>query len=99
MFGFQQSTTFGFQDSFHDHPQDGFRESFQDYFLFVWTSLQGRVLLLLYADDMIVTGDDTTGITATQRYLHRQFHIKDLGHLWYFLGLEIAQAEQGILIS
>ena len=54
---------------------------------------------MLYADDMIVIGDDTTGITATQRYLHRQFHIKDLGHLWYFLGLEIAQAEQGILIS
>jgi len=93
LFGFQQSTMFDFQDSFHDHPQDGFRESFQDYSLFVWTSLQGRVLLLLYADDMIVIGDDTVGITDTQRYLHLQFHIKDLGHLRCFLGLEIAQAE------
>jgi len=45
-----------------------------------------RVLLLLYIDDMIVTGDDTAGITDTQRYLDRQFHIKDLGHLQYFLG-------------
>ena len=50
------------------------------------TSPQGRVLLLLYIDDMIVTGDDTVGITNTQRYLDRQFHIKDLGHLQYFLG-------------
>ena len=30
---------------------------------------------------------------------HRQFYMKDLGHLWYFLGLEIAQTEPRILIS
>jgi len=30
---------------------------------------------------------------------HRQFHMKDLGHLRYFLGLEIAQTEPRILIS
>ena len=74
-------------------------ESFQNHFLFVRTLSQGHVLLLLYIDDMIVTGDDTVGITDTQRYLHCQFHMKDLGHLRYFLGLEIAQAEPGILIS
>jgi len=65
----------------------------------VRTSLQGCILLLLYVDDMIVTGDDAASITDTQRYLHHQFHMKDLDHLRYFLGLEIAQAEQRILIS
>ena len=87
----------GFQGSLHDHPHDGFHESFQDHSLFVRTSSQGCVLLLLYVDDMIVTGDDNVGITDTQRYLHRQFHMKNLGHLRYFLGLEIAQAERGFL--
>ena len=53
-------------------------------------SLHGRGLLLLYIDDMIVTNDDTAGITGTQRCLHRQLHMKDLSHLRYFLGLEIA---------
>ena len=63
------------------------------------TSPQGRVLLLLYIDDMTVTGDDTAGIADAQRYLHRQFQMKDISHLRYFLGLEIVQAERGILIS
>ena len=63
------------------------------------TSPRGRVLLLLYVDDMIITGDFTAGITDIQRDLHRQFHMKDLCHLRYFLWLEIAQAEREILIS
>ena len=94
-FGFQQSTVTGFQGSLHDHPHDGFQESFQDHSLFVRTSPQGRVLLLLYVDDMIVMSEDTAGIANT-RYLYRQFRMKDLGHLRYFLGLEIARE---ILIS
>jgi len=89
----------GFQDSLHDHPQDSFRESFQDHSLFVQTSPQRHILYLLYVDDMIVTGDNTAGIADTQRYLHHKFQMKDLCHLQYFLGLEIAQAERGILIS
>ena len=59
----------GFRDNPHDHPHDGFQESFQDHSLFVRTLPQGRVLLL-YIDDMIVTCDDTVGISNTQRYLH-----------------------------
>jgi len=85
----------GFQDSLHEHPHDGFQESFQDHFP---CGPRRKGSLLLYVDDMIVTGDDTADITNTQRYLHRQFHMKDLGHLWYFLGLEKVQAERGILI-
>ena len=88
-----------FQDNLHDHPQDGLQQNFQDHSLFVPTSPQGHVLLSLYIDDMIVIGDDTAGIADTNRYLHNQFQMKDLDHLRYFLGLEIAQAERGILIS
>ena len=54
-----------FQDSLYKHSRDGFPESFQDHSLFVQTSSQGRVLLLLCVDDMIVTGDDTAGIIDT----------------------------------
>jgi len=86
-----------FQDNFHDHPLNGFQESFQDHSLFVQTTPHGCILLSLCIDDMIVTGDDTASIADTQRYLHRQFQMKDIGHLRYFLELEIAQAEQEFL--
>ena len=59
-----------FQDNLHDHPQDDFQKSFQDHSLFVRTSFQGLILLLLNVDDIIVTGDNTVGIADTQRYLH-----------------------------
>ena len=96
---FQQAlTSFGFQQSIHDNPHDGLQESFHDHSLFVQTSPQGCVLLLLYIDDMIVIDDDTACIADTQRYIHRQFQMKVLCRLRYFLGFEIAQAEQGILI-
>ena len=60
---------------------------------------QRRIVLLLYVDCMIVTIDDTAGITDTQIYFHHQFQLKDLGPSTHFLGLEIAQGERGILIS
>jgi len=56
----------GFQNILHDHPHDDFQESFQDHSLFVRASTHGRDLLLLYVDNMIVTCDDTAGITDTQ---------------------------------
>jgi len=52
----------GFQDILYDHHQNDFQESFYVHSLFMRTSLQGHVLLLLYVNDMIVTGDETACI-------------------------------------
>jgi len=79
--------------------QGGFLESTADPSLFIRATPHGRVLLLLYVDDMIITGDDTAGIQFVKNHLQRQFQMKDLGLLRYFLGLEVAQGSQGILIS
>ncbi|RVW59204.1 Retrovirus-related Pol polyprotein from transposon RE1 [Vitis vinifera] len=48
----------------------------------------GIVLLLVYVDDIIITGTDCSLITKLQQLLHTTFHMKDLGQLTYFLGLE-----------
>ena len=42
---------------------------------------------------MIITGDDL------KDFLNQQFKIKDLGHLGYFLGLEITHSTDGLYIT
>ena len=38
-------------------------------------------------------------IAATKNFLHGNFHLKDLGDLKYFLGIEISASKNGIFIS
>uniref|UniRef100_A0A2N9F654 Reverse transcriptase Ty1/copia-type domain-containing protein n=1 Tax=Fagus sylvatica TaxID=28930 RepID=A0A2N9F654_FAGSY len=68
--------------------QFGFSSSPHDTVLFIRCSDKGMILLLLYVDDMIITGDDHSDI-SNFKFLHQQFEMKDLGHLSYFLGLEL----------
>jgi hypothetical protein len=76
-----------------------FQQSKADYSLF--TKVQGAsfTAILLYVDDMIITGNDTTTVGKLKRFLHNHFRIKDLGNLKYFLGMEVAYSKQGIVIS
>ncbi|WVZ64342.1 hypothetical protein U9M48_013875 [Paspalum notatum var. saurae] len=65
-----------------------FFASAHDPALFVQTSSRGRTLLLLYVDDMIITGDDPQFIAFVKARLSEQFFMSDLGPLRYFLGIE-----------
>eukprot|EP00253_Pinus_taeda_P026183 PITA_26183 len=49
-------------------------------------------------DDLILTGDDLL-ILSCKEDLAREFEMKDLGLLHYFLGLEIWQRSDGLFVS
>ena len=54
----------------------------------------GKVMaLIVYVDDMILTGDDSEEIRTLQEYLSAEFKMKDLGQLKYFLGIEVAKSK------
>lgn len=56
------------------------------------------VIVLVYADDLLITGNDIFLINDTKAHLQHAFKIKDLGELRYFHGLEFARSKDGILI-
>ena len=73
--------------------------SHYDSALFLRRTDKCTILLLLYVDDMIITGDDLSGIQELKDFLSQQFVMKDLGHLSYFLGLAITHSIDGLYIT
>jgi hypothetical protein len=70
----------------------GYSISSYDSALFIRRTDRGIILLLLYIDDMIITGDDSIGILELNQFLSQHFEMKDLGTLSNFLGLEISSS-------
>ncbi|XP_031285404.1 uncharacterized protein LOC116144087 [Pistacia vera] len=64
-------------------------KSKSDHSVFYKQSAVAIILLVVYVDDIIITGSDTTAISLLKSFLHTQFHTKDLGVLKYFLGVEV----------
>jgi hypothetical protein len=77
----------------------GFSISYYDSALFLRRTGKGTILLLLYVDDMIITGDDLNGIQELKDFLSQNFGMKDLGYLSYFLGLEITSSYAGFYLT
>ncbi|RVW98157.1 Retrovirus-related Pol polyprotein from transposon TNT 1-94 [Vitis vinifera] len=48
------------------------------------------IYLVVYVDDIVITGSDQEGIQRLKQHLFNHFQTKDLGKLKYFLGLVIA---------
>ncbi|XP_016165054.1 uncharacterized protein LOC107607639 [Arachis ipaensis] len=67
--------------------------------LFIHKSERGVVLLLLYVDDMIISGDDVDGISDLKASFHHTFAMKDLDFLNYFFGLNVIFSDDDIYLS
>ncbi|KAM1015936.1 hypothetical protein ACFX2A_046675 [Malus domestica] len=67
----------------------GFTASVFDTSLFIKTDNNDILILLLYVDDIILTGSCVTKVQLVVQELSSVFDLKDLGKLTYFLGLQI----------
>jgi hypothetical protein len=57
------------------------------------------IILVLYVDDLILTGSDPKLLNHVKTNLKKKFEMTDLGYLHYFLGLQVLQTKEGIFLS
>ncbi|KAK1431336.1 hypothetical protein QVD17_07793 [Tagetes erecta] len=77
----------------------GFEQSKNDYSLFIKNTKNSICVLLVYVDDIILTGDDESELKLVKTQLKNKFKIKDLGELKYFLGIEVLKSSTGLILS
>ena len=77
----------------------GFATSKSDSSLFIRKGRLGLVSILLYLDDLVITGADVGEIDRLKLQLAASFDVKDLGDLHYILGIEVIRTPEDILIS
>lgn len=65
----------------------GFMASLVDSSLFILHSGSVRIFLLIYVDDIIITGPNDALIRSLITKLQQEFPLKDLGPLHFFLGI------------
>ncbi|RVW44801.1 Retrovirus-related Pol polyprotein from transposon RE1 [Vitis vinifera] len=78
----------------------GYKQGQADHTLFVKKSHARKMaILIVYVDDIILSGNDMEELQNLKKYLSEEFEVKDLGNLKYFLGMEVARSRKGIVVS
>lgn len=77
----------------------GFKQSYTDYSLFTYIRGGESARVLIYVDDLVITGSDLGIVTRIKEHLSKCFKMKDLGRTKYFLGIEIARGAEGMFLS
>jgi hypothetical protein len=67
--------------------------------MFIFQRSSQMMVLLLYVDDIVLTGNIPSLLSSFISTLGAEFEIKDLGPLHYFLGLEASPFSSGLHLS
>jgi len=70
-----------------------------DQSVFYHHSSVGYTYLIVYVDDSVLIGNDQHGISQVKQHLCHHIQTKSLDKLKYFLGIEVALSNNGIVIS
>lgn len=76
----------------------GFKKSLSEATLYVKHQSNEVLMISLYVDDLLVTGNNAGMIQEFKQEMMKVFEMTDLGLMTFFLGLEIKQAEYEVFI-
>ncbi|KAH9679450.1 retrovirus-related pol polyprotein from transposon RE1 [Citrus sinensis] len=77
----------------------GFQNSRADTSLFFNGKQDSMILVLIYVDDILITGPNSDELEKFISDFSKVFALKDLGRLSYFLGIEVSYAKNNIYLS
>ncbi|KAJ0876787.1 putative RNA-directed DNA polymerase [Helianthus annuus] len=77
----------------------GFVQSKCDHSMYVLSRNGVFIVLLVYVDDIVVTGNNIDEVNKIKGVLNLNFQIKDLGKLKYFLGIEVLYNKSGVCLN
>ena len=78
---------------------NGFSKSNGESTLYIKETNGNVLIVVLYVDDLIFTGNNKALIGEFKEAMKNEFEMTDLGLLKYFLGIEVKQMHDGIFIS
>lgn len=99
IYGLRQSPREWFTKLCDSLLQMGFMESHIDVSLFIKRNSSSVTYVLVYVDDILITGSSSEAIEKVIQALSLSFALKDLGSLNFFLGIEVSQTPDGMLLS
>ena len=100
LYGLKQSPRAWFERFGKVIKLQGYIQSQADLTMFYKHLREGKiVVLIVYVDEITLTSDDSLELERLKKALTREFEIKDLGPLRYFLGMEFARSTKDIFIS
>ncbi|KAD4584677.1 hypothetical protein E3N88_22278 [Mikania micrantha] len=76
--------------------KEGFKKSAHDHTLFIKQVWNKVIIISLYVDDLIYTGNDIELCKEFCNSMKKEFEMTDLGQMKYFLGVEITQRSGSI---
>jgi histone deacetylase 1/2 len=77
----------------------GFHASKADTSLFYFNKGSVTVFVLVYVDDIVVVSSKSEATSGLLHELKKEFSLKDLWDLHYFLGMEVTKVRDGIILS
>lgn len=98
LYGLKQAPRAWFQRLSTRLEELGFTGSQADSSLFLFRQGSDVIFLLVYVDDVLVTGNCANRISSLINDLSSSFRLRDLGPLHYFLGIEVQRLPHGLLL-
>lgn len=96
IYGLKQAPRAWYQSLKQHLLHGGFTNSAADTSLFIRRTGTSNTYVLVYVDDILVTGNDNNVIARVLHSLADRFSIKDPTDLHYFLGIEATRTKKGL---